>query len=536
MGTISRRSGSDSLHGFSWAILALALAGCATSEKYEEETIEFTVGPAYREESIEVGGKKTARVDSIWPLYHEEHDEETGRHSYAVRPLFHYSYDDEGEHEQVMALWPAGWYRVRPDETNRWLLPAYWSRDTLDPIDGTEDTDTIFLFPFFYWGDTTGVHEEAERTGSESDRGPYFAFFPFYGHLKGYFGKDNLRFWMFPFGYWRANDDLYYSHNIGWPFYSQGAGPKKVAKSFLPLWGEGERFGVWKRKFYAWPFVHVQKNHLNTPYPEDAFLVWPFYGEAVSEGRRAEQYIWPFFNFIEDQRQDAYEIDAPWPFFVTYESPRVRALRVWPFYGYQEDSDGYRRDFAAFPLFWRWYNDTKYYQKETYFLVPFYKSEDYSYRDGTASYEMRLWPLFRVKKDRDGSVRHSGLTLLFFDDFEPAGFETLYEPLVQLYTYREDPEKGTDLSVLGPVYERREAPGVYAERFLFWQWAHFTQEGRPEEKRFTFLGGLFEWIERGGDAGVRLFWLPPLGLDEAPSAADGGGVPPGRKDEPEEEK
>ncbi len=495
------------------SLLALLLAGCAGDEKYREETIEFSVGPAYREESVDIEGRKFAQRDVLWPFYHEEHDEESGRHSYAVRPFFHYSYDDEGKFEQTMSLWPIAWFREHEDEKNSWVLPFYFNNQYTD-LDGNVDDDTLLLFPLFWFGERAGVQQEAVEQGFESDRGSYFAFVPFYGTLKGYLGKDNIEFIMFPF-YWNSNDGPYETEGYFWPGGNwTGEGPDKHGKSYFPFYIHVAKDGSYDRKTYMWPFVHEQTNRLNTPYPETSFFAWPFYGEAKAEGKTAYTFIWPLFNFADDERIDYHSVEAPWPFFATYESPQVRGFRIWPLYGFTENIEGFRRDFLLFPILWRWKDDTKYYKKSVHMVAPLFKIEEFEYRDGSEAEEILFWPLFQTSKDREGRVKQEALQFFPIEDFPPAGFETLWEPLIRLYAYESDPEKGESLQVLGPTYERRETPELYSERVLFFQYLHLNEAGRPEEKRFSFLGGFFEWIDRGDDSGFRFLWLPDMGLDD----------------------
>ena len=148
-------------------------------------------------------------------------------------------------------------------------------------------------YPFIMTGHTTG-------------EGRYFAFFPFGGTLRGFFGKDRIRFALFPL-YADTKQGEHRSWHVLWPIFRYSKGGGRTAFRFFPLFGWKKKDNWYKKVFVLWPFfAHVQ-TWIGTDRPCDSWFFLPFYGRQQTPFGKIQYFLYPFFSY---QRNDRPAIDS----------------------------------------------------------------------------------------------------------------------------------------------------------------------------------------------------------------------------------
>jgi hypothetical protein len=178
------------------------------------------------------------------------------------------------------------------------LFAARWTADESsyrflafvgeDPLSGNQSPDTDFMFfPFFWFG--RGPREEEN----------YFAFFPLFGTIKTFAGFAEVSFFLFPL-YYRAMKNItepetYYSLTpfVGWV----DGGPRDGSWHLLPLMGHWQYEGKYDKWSVLWPFIHWQRNDLDTTDPTRDVTVWPLFGVETGKRKHYYTFLWPFFRF-----------------------------------------------------------------------------------------------------------------------------------------------------------------------------------------------------------------------------------------------
>ena len=127
----------------------------------------------------------------------------------------------------------------------------------------------------------------------------------------------------------------------------------------------------------------------------------------------------PFFSHAETDKEERWRM--PWPFVETHRTPTSMKRSFWPLYGCTEGKDE-RRQYAAWPIYWRSSWESAKRRTERTRLFPFYASETTYQKDKDGlEYEAeqytRVWPLYAREATPEDSrfrmlelnpIRHSG--------------------------------------------------------------------------------------------------------------------------------
>ncbi len=474
-----------------WALLALPITGCLTIEGrraivpffeiYEEEASYSGVGKANPEEL------KQKKVTSV---------------EYVFRPFG--SFESIGEDRQrIKLIWPlmdASW---GGDYAQSWIFPVFFYRERYKEEVGGTDTD-FMLFPFIY-------------AGHEPEEGNYFAFFPFFGKIRGILAKDEINLFMFPL-YWHSYDDGMDSMHLVWPFFNRVHGGGYKGWRIFPFYGNYEAFDNdgdprYRKSFIFWPFYVRQSNLLNSVNPQELFFTFPLYGYSEGPNSLTETFLWPFWITYLDKRTGAhmeggwlfpYRFSEGqqdyWPFFGIKETKKVglsisggslnpfdigeeeavltsdetevprerfRQFALWPIQRYDSTTNAYgkKHRFWLLPLLWRFYEED---QNEKVNLS-----------------EWKLWPFYRYRYE-DEVTSFNFPSPHWFRQENP--FERQYARLWRLFLYRDNPE-----------YTGWE--------FLYGFLSH-RSEKNAEADRFSIFYGLLEWSTDEEGHGFRFLYLP----------------------------
>lgn len=472
-------------------VLLFLLTNCQSVDRIQAWPLVY-----YHEDPLE----ERTSLEILSPFFYSFAEKDVSGH--AFRPI--YDYRETKDSSDLVFLWPIGRISEKPDRTKVQILPLYYYNRRVED-DGTIDKD--WFVALIFWG---GSEEHPDHPEKNDD---YFGVLPFYGTIKGILGKDEIFFVGFPL-YYSSKDGAYHTENYLWPFFSFGEGGGKKAASYWPFYGYSQKQnadGAWKykREYYLWPIFAFQENDLDKKHPLKVFTAFPFYGESVSDVSQAYTVLWPFFSFSFDELNEYSEYNVPWPFLKFAKGKNVEETRIWPFYGKKvrpQNSDGW----YAWPLIWWNEQDNESFSKEGFWALPFYwsshrisKEEDQRQDDF-----YKLWPLFHYAGDNQENSEFQFLSPLWFEDYNPEGFEKLYTPIWSLFATKSNKD-GDSLRVLGPVYYSEETSRYYLQNTLLYNYEYEKQNNqKTENDSFTFLYGLFGLRHQEERTYLKLFWLP----------------------------
>jgi len=397
--------------------MGVLFQGCMATK----ERTEF--GPFYYRRELPRPEATESAV--LWPFFQKYESPRISQ--FAFRPLVNVRAEDtgldlRGNMKEVQVLWPLFLYR-RTEGAKRLrirLLPVFF-HDRFQHPDGPEEVDT-HLLPFILSG--------------HSDSGEnYFALFPLWGTLRGFFAKDRIRFRLFPL-YADTQEGEHRSRHILWPFirYSKGGG--KSSFRILPFYGWKKKEGWYDKMFILWPFFTRVHYRIGTDRPVRAWFFLPFYGRQQTPYGKIQYYLYPFFSYQRNERAGNRfrEWNVPWPFVRITRGDREWRNSFWPFWGKRTKPD-YSNTFFLYPIGRHLvYGDPEQLTRRLYVLPLYWDwrvTEDGEFARG----RIKGWPLFDYSMGGEGERQFRTLSPLWF--WRPdRGFERNYSDFWKLYEYR----------------------------------------------------------------------------------------------------
>ena len=479
-----------------WAFIAffLLLTNCQTTDEIDAwPIISYTTDAK----------KQKTQIDILGPIYsYKDTPKET---THAFRPFFIGEFSKEKEFMQMLFLWPLGLFRKQPEETKIWVMPFYYYRDKRRPELGERDFDWFFL-PFLAFG------------GVDTHEGKYLHLL-FWGNIKGLLMYDEIKMTPFPF-YVEGRDGEYVTRGYLWPFFRFGDGGGRKFRFYCFFYSFYEKKGKFRRRSYMWPFIHYNEEYLDKKHPVTEFMFFPFYGQAKSDVSMSRTFLWPLFSYAYNTETGYREYNLPWPFYKYRTGAGVEEFRIWPFYWKTEkkiEPAGKEEDLVImWPFYWHTRSDYLTFEKESYYVLPFYWSHWRKGKEKGAkpTRRVKIWPLLSYKQDQDGTVRYRALSPLWFEDYFPNGIEKNWLPLFSIFDYSHGPRGAETLSLLGPLYQYKEdIDSVYHRVLIF---SYKKKKNKTEDmKRYSLLGGLFEYKKDRGKKRLKLFYIPLFSWGEA---------------------
>lgn len=449
-----------------------------------------------------------AKIYTLWPLADFRHSPDVdylslnllgpiikyerkgAEREFSLRPLVFRASDGEASYSEY--LYPVASKKSEPGY-------SFFQGLHLANYDfGSEkNDDEVMLFPFVFYGKT-------------EEKGSYFALFPVGGKIYDKFGRDEMRFALFPlYGHTRKDDTTI--TNILWPVYARIRGVNESGRKFWPVYGHSTKEGVYRKTFYVWPFGFSYDTGLDTDNPTYLRAVLPFFVGKESPQESSRTYLWPFFSHVENRRKDYEEWNFPWPLFrITHGSKEGK--RYLPFYA-DERSGAQRKRWFLWPLYKieetrsETFNQRR--DRVLYFLYS--DLEEVLFDDPTPSKRrVSLWPLFTYEQIK-GVSRFYTLSLLepFFPEKE--GFERNWSPLWRLYQRKWDKHGNEVSSLLWNLYwKERRGPDVAMEVFPLVFYKRETGRGID----FKLLKGFIRYRDDSKGKRLNLFYMPwsvPMG-------------------------
>ncbi len=364
---------------------------------------------------------------------------------FSLRPLLS-SFKKKDKCYELYYLTPLGTYKDCTRYTRSHFVPLWGHNANYLQESSQKDESRHHGFLLFFWGQS--------KSGQK-----YHGFFPFYGRLLDWRGKEETKFILWPLrvtSRWGGN----YSSTWFWPIYNRTDGPTFYERKFWPFYGHKVKKGVFDRTFFLWPFFWHEKfnfsSHLTT---RDMFF--PFWIYERSNVHSQYTFLWPFFRHYHHYENETVSWDLPWPFFRYGESKKktYHERKLWPLIGYKRE----KRSYSYFFL-WPLYkyerveipHKNKLLIKETRRFYLLSKIERVWDEKGKTKYEFtRWWPLGEKMKRDDGFEYFYFPALI---PFHSEGVDRNYAPLLRLYEYVKDPRGFSRSKWFWGLYRHDQTP------------------------------------------------------------------------------
>jgi hypothetical protein len=464
---------------FLWALFVL-LCSIPSFSTAEERPFSLNFWPLFQYTSDPIEGTK--EIEGLGPLFLWKKD--SHRREWGFRPLSYWTEDEKESLSRFEFFYPFGKYEVKEGDKKGYLALLSLFRE--ETFDGKKKWDFQF-FPFFI-----GETEKGED---------YFGLFPFYGFLFDRYGKDEIRFYLWPL-YSRSTTEGTSTTNLLWPFFSFLEGEKKKGYRFWPFYGRREEFGISRSEFFLWPIFSRQTNGLDTDDPVDDRAIFPFYISKESKRFESKTYLWPFFSRARDRLTGFEQWDLPWPFFQSLKGENLYGLKIFPFYGVKEKEGELRRVFVLYPLYQLEEDRVRDVQERTHRILLLSRIRTGGDQQGIEKENsLRIWPFFDYEREETGRATFSFLYLFPFKD---EGFERNLFPLFRILRWEKDPQGRKSTNLFWGFYKRIEK-----EELDFWEVAHLIGVKRGKGwKTVSFFKGLFYYKSDGEGGDLRVFYLP----------------------------
>ena len=408
-------------------VLFFVLSAPSTGLCTEEKGFTLNLWPLFKYQGDSEGSRSKLRI--LGPLIYRRKGAEG--EEFALRPLFYWIKDSKENSLIVEYLYPLGKFKREDGYTRNYIVPFTTLRNEQGE-EGRENNFSLFLY-------FRGQAEEGER---------YWGVFPLYGQLVGRFGRDRIRFFLWPI-YSDVSDEGAYIWTFLWPILSRTRGGGKKAFRVWPLWGYKEEEHISRTDFVLWPFFTRRVGDLDTDDPEREYFLFPLYRGVRSKRARQVAILWPFFRYAVDERYGYKRWDAPWPFISFSRAEKMRRVMLFPLY-HSKEVPGDRTRWILWPLYQSW-DDQFGNQREVvrrYLLVNRIKTV-FNDKGEVTSKQVSIWPFFRYTREGD-EVK---LYLLNLIPLRYEGFERNWAPLYTVFRYeRRASRKKWD--VLWGLYER----------------------------------------------------------------------------------
>ncbi len=435
-------------------------------------TETINLGPLFFMEKDEETGEK--KIDALGPfISYKKKAHETG---YGLRPIFYNYKNSEKDRTSFDFLYPLSTYRTFEGDTKfQALMYIFYYKTDLRESGFREREYTLFPFVFARHA------EDPERS--------FFAVFPVYGNMKHKYGKENIKFFLFPLFLQTENYGVT-NTNLLWPFIGYYSGNGVTGGRLWPIYGQKTAGDALNDRFALWPlYMERDKDFYGERIRSLAIL--PFYYGFDMPGRKQRTYGWPFFTYIENTNKNFRRWDMPWP-IISFSRGDVTTNRVFPLFSIKREQD-YEAGFALWPLY-RWSTLTleDYVRTRKTFAFFLYKDVKDVPRveGGRESRAINLWPLFTYRRTPEGKAYFNFISPLetFLQDNHPR--ERNWVPLWTIFRWDKDEQGNHVSSFLWNTFRTESTKkGVKVElRPII---PVLSYENTDKRDKFHILGGLF---------------------------------------------
>jgi hypothetical protein len=444
--------------------------------------------------------------ENIWPFYlKQQQSGDRGKSEQFLGPIFFakgtaagevqgfrpfFMVEKEGDKQSGTFLYPVfSWYNEPAYHDSSFLLLI--NRRHYD--DGSQGQSAHFdLWPFY------SSHETGDPATS------YHALFPIVGTVKQRFRKDRMSWVLFPL-YFDTEEKGMEITTMPWPFFAYIRGAGHHGFEFWPVYGQRWRTGDYDKRFFLWPFFYKFDRDLSTEQPTYSIGALPFYTRDSGPGSLNVTFAWPLFGFTRQTRPVRYnEQRYLWPFLVQGQGEERNINRWAPLYTHSVIK-GYDKTWVLWPLFRHgtWEDTGIAEERNQFFYFLYFSQTQRSLTNPAAApaNKTHVWPLFSYWDNGAGrrQVQFISPLEVFFPNNDT--MRQLYNPLFAVYTYdRQGAAASRHCLLWGALTYRRSATD--REFHLGPLLSVHTAEA---SKRVAFVGGVFGWQRRPGEAHSRFF-------------------------------
>ncbi|MBT0663225.1 hypothetical protein KI809_02835 [Geobacter pelophilus] len=468
----------------SLTLLSMPAFGAEADEAAAEGTI-FTLWPLidYRESPKE----QFSNLGILGPLIKVQTNK--GDRIVAFRPLFHNSSNEKQGTSVTEYLYPLATTETTPEVSRFQLLKLVQNNSfRKDEADGGEK-DKMF-FPFYI-------------SGNSKKYGPYTSLFPIYGDIYERFWKDEYHFLLFPL-YGSTVKKGTTSRNYLYPIFNTLTGEKESGFQVWPLYGQAAKEAVYNKRFILWPFYIRENKGLDTANPTEKLFLFPLYTATDSPDRTERGFLWPFFGYSEDRKQNQSGKDYFWPFIWTVRGENRTVDSFLPFY-FNEQKKESSKSWYLWPLYRNDTLTTETFSRDRDRVLYFLYSDSLErwVKDGSERRRTALWPLFVYKRDNRGVK-----TFSFPAPVEPVldrdEIEQNWAPLWRIYQQKWTDSGESVVSFLWSLYWHEIREDAVSYEF----YPLLSYRGQPRTTETSVLKGLFRYRNVSGEKSLKLLWLP----------------------------
>jgi len=346
---------------------------------------EINLGPLY---NSSINSDYEREFSALGPFITYKKSEEHSE--YGFRPFYHKTVKKRGDVKELEFIYPLTSYKKKENFSwfqYQFFLLVYNTETTKSGYKNKE----INFFPFVFYNN------------EEDTNNNYLALFPLYGDMKNKFGKDDIRFFLFPL-YMKTdvNDEI--TTSVMWPFISSYSGQLEGGR-FWPI--AGKRTDNNKKGYHEFLFWPVYVKREREFYGDKFYIksIFPIYSDAYFHGVSNRGYFWPFIQHTVNHNNGNERWDVPWPIFNITRGGTDYQKRLFPFYSRarrnENDEDGY----ILWPIY-RYKNvdlESHRRYKKSFFLI-FYKDvrQEPIVEGFKPKRKIDFWPLFTYTKDGAG--------------------------------------------------------------------------------------------------------------------------------------
>jgi len=487
-----RRSVAGQAYDFN-AILSLV----KVNKEPEKKLVRFS--PLFSSITRRLPGGTEKRADFPWPLL-----------TYDSRRS-----SDSSTYESRFMLTPIVWWRKKVTPTSfltvKQILPVYFSSNQ------GEGRGYVVVFPFFWYGKNARVFIPFYSPRRQD----FFGIFPFYGDFRGLWGRDRIRFYLWPLLTVSEKEEMRAIH-FPWPFLGMYKDGGLKGAKLWPLAAYVKKPGDFERAFFLWPLGHYRKRFHPVSGEEIAKTIlflpfyaaidmphftlryyFPVYGKLQGANRVTTSYFFPLFSQTRDLKTGATETRIL-EFILRWRKGGDRSLfEFFPFYSHDE-TDAKERSYVLFPLYTNYRDSDDKVEFTRRRLLPFYINKEKTWIDEKETDKQIIFaPFYGTFKERDDSQL---FRIFWLFSYSPGGpVERNFAPLWTVFERRVDSTGRIELNALWHLFTYYE--DAYRKKWEINPFLLSYKKSR-EEVAINLLGGILGYEKAHNRHALKLLFIP----------------------------
>jgi len=398
---------------------------------------------------------------------------------------------------QVYVIYPIFRHESSEPMSRTMLLPLYYNvRNT------AADGDHWHHWAFFplYFGGVTDNH------------GPYHAVIPVGGVFKNLFGRDKIRFVLFPL-YSHVTTGERESYNFLWPFVNVASGGGRDRWYVWPLVGRMKRQDNPPRWYFLWPFFWYTEKPEKGERDTKGTALFPLWGWRKQGNVTTHNVAWPLYSRAVNKKTGRSDIVAPWPILRIGDGDDYTRRQVWPLFGTLDDGHVHRH-YVLWPFYQRELRETDRSRMSGHCFLILYRSIHNSWEGSGGAQrsdaENILWPLYYYKRDGLNNTYFKMFNLRYTPD--PQGWDRFITFIWRVFEHEsrvippdspENPWRSTRALWSAFRYDRNDDGNSLRVFPLF-----SSKRANGKFTAFDTLMGLFGFVDKPGKRTYKILFVP----------------------------